>query len=126
MRGEIAHTGDKAPIPTGQRWHVERTHAWQNAFNRLRCCHERTESVVDAFFDLADIIITLRSPIRQAMDHPPMGWSLPTPPMINLLFARPLNPSQRALLGRKHVAGVDPGEALTDLSGTGSVRSARH
>jgi len=53
MRGEIAHTGDKAPIPTGQRWHVERTHAWQNAFNRLRCCHERTESVVDAFFDLA-------------------------------------------------------------------------
>jgi len=65
--------------------------------------------------------------------------------MINLLFARPLNPSQPgllaglgehpgkvaeldggALLGREHVAGVDPGEALTDLSGTGSVRSARH
>lgn len=33
MRGEIAHKGDKAPIQAGGRWHVERTHAWQNAFN---------------------------------------------------------------------------------------------
>jgi hypothetical protein len=35
MTGEIAHKGDKARIQAGQRWHVERTNAWHNAFNRL-------------------------------------------------------------------------------------------
>jgi transposase len=64
--GEIAHKGDKAPIQAGQRWHVERTNAWHNAFNRLQRCYERTARVIDAFFDLADAIITLRSLIRQA------------------------------------------------------------
>jgi transposase len=66
LRGEIAHKGDKAPIQAGQRWHVERTNAWHNAFNRLQRCYERKERVIDAFFDLADTIITLRSLIRQA------------------------------------------------------------
>jgi hypothetical protein len=64
--GEIARKGDKAPIQAGQRWHVERTNAWPNAFNRLQRCHERTARVIDAFFDLADAIITLCSLIRQA------------------------------------------------------------
>ena len=64
--GEIAHKGDKAPIQAGRRWHVERTNAWHNAFNRLQRCYERVERVIDAFFDLADSIITLRSLIRQA------------------------------------------------------------
>jgi len=66
LQGEIAHKGDKAPIQAGQRWHVERTNAWHNAFNRLQRCYERTETVIDAFFDLADAIITVRSLIRQA------------------------------------------------------------
>ena len=66
MTGEIAHKGDKAPIQAGQRWHVERTNAWHNAFNRLQRCYERNEDVIDAFFDLADAIITVRSLIRQA------------------------------------------------------------
>jgi len=66
LRGEIARKGDKAPIQAGQRWHVERTNAWHNAFNRLQRCHERTEIVIDAFFDLADAIITVRSLIRRA------------------------------------------------------------
>lgn len=66
LRGEIAHKGDKAPIQAGQRWHVERTNAWHNAFNRLQRCYERRKTVVDAFFDLADTIITVRSLIRQA------------------------------------------------------------
>jgi hypothetical protein len=39
---------------------------WQNAFNRLQHCYERCENVIDAFFDLADAIITLRSLIRRA------------------------------------------------------------
>ena len=66
MTGEIAHKGDKAPIQAGQRWHVERTHAWHNGFNRLQRCYERKETVIDAFFDLADAIITVRSMIRQS------------------------------------------------------------
>jgi transposase len=66
MTGQIAHKGDKAPIQAGQRWHVERTNAWHNAFNRLQRCYERSEIVIDAFFDLADAIITVRSLIRQA------------------------------------------------------------
>ena len=66
MTGEIAHKGDKAPIQAGQRWHVERTNAWHNAFNRLQRCYERDEDVIDAFFDLADAIITVRRLIREA------------------------------------------------------------
>lgn len=66
MTGQIAHKGDNAPIQAGQRWHVERTNAWHNAFNRLQRCYERHENVINAFFDLADAIITVRSLIRQA------------------------------------------------------------
>ena len=66
MTGQIAHKGGKAPLQAGQRWHVERTNAWHNAFNRLQRCYERRENVIDAFFDLADAIITVRSLIRQA------------------------------------------------------------
>ena len=66
MKGEIAHKGDKAPIQAGRRWHVERTNAWHNGFNRLQRCYERNEEVIDAFFDLADAIITVRRLIREA------------------------------------------------------------
>jgi len=66
MTGQIAHKGQKAPIQAGQRWPVERTNAWHNAFSRLQRCYERHEEVIDAFFDLADAIITVRSLIRQA------------------------------------------------------------
>ncbi len=62
----IVHKGEKAPIQASQRWHVERTHAWQNAFHRFARCYERQATVIDAFFDLADTIITVRSLIRQA------------------------------------------------------------
>ena len=66
LTGEIAHKGDKAPIQAGQRWHVERTNAWHNAFNKLQRCYERNEDVIDAFFDLADAIITVRRLIRES------------------------------------------------------------
>jgi transposase len=66
MNGEIAHKGSKAPIQAGQRWHVERTNAWHNSFSRLQRCYERNEDVIDAFFDLADAIITVRRLIREA------------------------------------------------------------
>ena len=66
MAGQIAHKGEKAPIQAGRRWPVERTNAWHNAFTRLQRCYERREEVIDAFCDLADAIITVRSLIRQA------------------------------------------------------------
>ncbi len=45
---------------------MERTHAWQNTFHRLARCNERRATVIDAFFDLADAVITVRGLIRQA------------------------------------------------------------
>ena len=54
-----------APVQAGQRRHVERTNAW-HSLNRLQRCYERREDVIDAFFDLADAIITVRSLIRKA------------------------------------------------------------
>jgi hypothetical protein len=66
MNGQIAHKGGKAPVQASQRWPVERTSSWHNAFSRLQRCCERRENVIDAFFDLADAIITVRSIIRRA------------------------------------------------------------
>ncbi|MGW2113534.1 IS5 family transposase [Streptomyces sp. NPDC001948] len=66
LHGRIAHKGEKAPIQASHRWHVELTHAWQNAFQRLARCYERRATVINAFFDLADAIITVRSLIRRA------------------------------------------------------------
>lgn len=66
LDGRIAHKGEKAPIQASQRWHVERTHAWQNAFYRLARRYERRTTVIDAFFDLADTVITARRLIREA------------------------------------------------------------
>jgi transposase len=66
LRGQIAERGTPAPIQAGRRWPVERTRAWQNAFNRLQRCYERRQRVIDAFFDLADAIITVRKIIRYA------------------------------------------------------------
>lgn len=66
MHGEIAHKGGKVPIQAGQRWHVERTSAWHNGFGRLQRCYERREKVIDAYFDLADAVITVRRLIRES------------------------------------------------------------
>ena len=44
----------------------ERTDAWHNTFNRLQRCYERAKTVIDAFFDLADAIITVRALMRHA------------------------------------------------------------
>jgi len=73
MTGDIARKGDKAPIQAGQRWHVERPTAWHNGFNRLQRCYERRQEVIDAFFDLADAIITVRRLIREAWT--PYRWA---------------------------------------------------
>ena len=68
MTGQIVHKGVKAPIQAGRRRPVERSNAWHN-FTRRRCCYEWRQEVIDAFFDLVDAIITVRSLIRQAWTH---------------------------------------------------------
>ena len=40
--------------------------SWHDGFNRLQRCCERKEDVIDAFSDLADAIIAVRSTIRQS------------------------------------------------------------
>ncbi|MGH3757723.1 IS5 family transposase [Actinophytocola sp.] len=66
LHGQITHKGEKAPIQASSRWHIERTNSWHTAFNRLQRCYERHEIVIDAYFDLADAIITIPSLIRKA------------------------------------------------------------
>jgi transposase len=100
LRGQIAERGTPAPIQAGRRWPVERTHAWQNAFNRLQRCHERRQRVIDAFFDLADAIITVRKIIR--MPGPTTGGTPdPNDAPEDHLSARPL--SQKHLTSRDRV-----------------------
>jgi IS5 family transposase len=66
LPGRIAPRGEKAPVQATERWHVERTHAWQNAFHRLARCYERRIDVINAFFGLTDAVITVRSLVRRA------------------------------------------------------------
>lgn len=77
LHDRIAHKGETAPIQASQRWHIERTHAWQNAFHRLARSYERHATIVDAFFDLADTVITVRSLIR-GHGRPTAGTNTPT------------------------------------------------
>lgn len=58
--------GEKGPTQASRRRHVERTHTWQNAFHRPALCYERCTIVINAFFDLADTVITVRGLIRRA------------------------------------------------------------
>ena len=66
LGGQIACKGIKAPVQASQRWPVERTNAWHNAFNRLQRCYERRKIVINAYCDLADAIIVIRRLIRRA------------------------------------------------------------
>jgi transposase len=72
LHGQIVHKGEKAPIQASGRWHVERTNAWHIVCNRLQRCYERRGVVIDAFFDLTDVIITVRAH-PASVDYPPLG-----------------------------------------------------
>ena len=67
LHGEIAHKGDKAPIQASRalarRAHERLAQRVQSVATLLRT---HANDVIDAFFDLADAIITVRSLIRQA------------------------------------------------------------
>jgi hypothetical protein len=55
--GHIAHQGTLAPVQASKRWPVERTHAWGNAFGKLRWCTERHRRVVECSMALAHATI---------------------------------------------------------------------
>lgn len=58
--------GHPAPGHVGERWVVERTHSWLNAFGRLRRCPERSGLVVDLYLFLAASIIVIQQLLRAA------------------------------------------------------------
>jgi len=67
------HRAPRRRIRLGQ----DPRHPWHNSFNRLQRCYERRHVVVEAFFDLADTIITVRSPDPPGLDYPPLGHTTP-------------------------------------------------
>ena len=62
----IARKGAPAPIWAGQRWVVERTHAWMNGFGKLRRCTDRAGRVIDFSLFLAATLVTTRCLIQRA------------------------------------------------------------
>ncbi len=66
--GHIAHQPQGGPVPLGERWVVERTHAWMNAFGKVRRCTERTGTVVDFYLWLAAALLTVRLVITRARE----------------------------------------------------------
>lgn len=64
--GVIPPPGAPAPGHVGERWVVERTHSWLNAFGRLRRCPERRAAVVDLYLFLAASIIVIQQLLRAA------------------------------------------------------------
>lgn len=66
LNTDRSHTRGRKRLsrPAGAGMSSART--WHNAFNRLQRCYERRKVVIDAFFDLADAIITVRALIRRA------------------------------------------------------------
>ncbi len=64
--GVIPPAGPPAPEHVGERWVVERTHSWLNAFGRLRRCPERRLAVVDLYLFLAASIVVIQQLLRAA------------------------------------------------------------
>jgi transposase len=66
MVGEVATRGIPAPIQTGRRWPVERTHAWGTQYCKLRWCTERRQLVVEFWLALANAAIVCGRLVRRA------------------------------------------------------------
>jgi transposase len=64
--GAIARKGVPAPLQAGQRWVVERTHAWMNGYGKLRRCTEKHQAVVDFYLFLAAAFVVVRQLIQRA------------------------------------------------------------
>lgn len=66
LAATIAAKGKPAPIAAGQRWVVERTHAWTNAHKKLVWCTERRAVVVAFWIAFSAAIIIVGRLVRQA------------------------------------------------------------
>lgn len=66
LRAEIAARGKPAPVTAGQRWVVERTHAWTNAHKKLVWCTERRADVIAFWLAFSAVIIIVRRLVREA------------------------------------------------------------
>jgi hypothetical protein len=66
LAGRIAEKHKPAPVQASRRWPVERTHAWGNAFGKLRWCTERRRRVLEFYMALAHAAIIVRRLIRRA------------------------------------------------------------
>jgi hypothetical protein len=69
LRADIARRGRPAPVQVGSRWVVERTHAWLNAFGKLRWCTERRGACVEFYLLLAMAIVVVRRLVRRSWTH---------------------------------------------------------
>ncbi|TYC21198.1 transposase [Micromonospora sp. MP36] len=74
---KIAKRGVPAPVQAGNRWPVERTHAWMNGYGKLRRCTDRQAAIVDFYLYLAAALVTVRALIREA---PPTTAGTTAPP----------------------------------------------
>jgi hypothetical protein len=66
LDGHIAHKGTPAPVQASKRWPVERTHAWGNAFGKLRWCTGRRRRVAGFSLTPAHAIISVGRLVRRA------------------------------------------------------------
>lgn len=74
--GVIPPNGSPLPGHVGERWVVERTHSWLNAFGKLRRCTERRAAVVELYLFLAASIIVIQQLLRAACQS--FRWSTRT------------------------------------------------
>jgi transposase len=66
LAGQVATRGVPAPVQVGHRWVVERSHAWLNAFGKLRWCTERRRVCVAFWLALACVVVIIRRLVRCA------------------------------------------------------------
>jgi hypothetical protein len=66
LDGAIARTGVPAPVQTGSRWVVERTHRWMNGSGKLRRCTEKRRAVIDVSLVFGAALVILRRLIQRA------------------------------------------------------------
>jgi hypothetical protein len=66
LAGRVATRGVPAPVQVGRRWVVERSHAWLNAFGKLRWCTERRWVCVAFWLALACVVVIIRRLVRCA------------------------------------------------------------
>jgi len=66
MRGCISRRGTTTSVRSSNRWVVERTNSWHNAFKKLAWCTERRTAVVKFYLAFANAIIIVRRLMREA------------------------------------------------------------